>query len=372
MAERRNHLVLGLSLDAAGHHPAAWRLPGFDPAWVTDARHFIAQGKLAESAGLDFLLAGYPVRSSALAGPAFSQSVQLEPLSLISALMIALPRIGLAASVPMAYWEPFNVARAFAALDNLSAGRAAWLAVPASGFEDEANFPRFARQQIDAPYERAFEFAALVRALWDSWEDDALKFDKQNAVFTERSKVHRIAHKGKYFASDGPLNAPRPPQGHPPLLVSDLTANGLLFAAANADLVLASESGLEAAAALRHKIAAPLLLADLYFVLGASEAEARQRAALLDAFAAPLAGLRFVGTAAGLAALMAEWFAAGACDGFNLLPAVMGQDLVAFTAEAMPLLKARGLYRENYAGTTLRDHLGLARPPGRIAQAGAA
>src|SRR5882762_8946902 len=157
----RDHLALGLALDPAGHHPAAWRLPSFDPASMTDAGHFVALGTLAQDAGLDFLLAGYPVRSSALDGPAFSQSLQLEPLSLISALMTDLHSIGLAASVPMAYWEPFNVARAFSALDNLSSGRAAWLAVPASGPADAANFPRFAHQHISHPYERANEFAGL-------------------------------------------------------------------------------------------------------------------------------------------------------------------------------------------------------------------
>ncbi len=368
------HMVLGLSLDAAGHHPGAWRLADFDAGRATDARHFIHLGEIAEEARLDFLLAGYPVRSSAVAGPAFSQSAQLEPLSLIAALLPHVRRIGLAAQMPMAYGEPFNIARAFAALDNLSGGRSAWLAVPQSGPDDEANFPRFAHQHVTAPYERAAEFIELVRALWDSWEDGALRFDKENAVFTDRDKVHRIAFKGKYFTSDGPLNAPRPPQGHPPVLVSDLSPEGQRFASAHADLALCRETAPAAAAALRARLGVPRLLADLNFVLGASDAEAQRRAAELNEISPspPAAGLAFAGTAQGRADLMAGWFARGACDGFNLLPATMSRDLTAFASEVVPLLRAKGLFRGDYDGGTLREHLGLARPAGRAAIAGAA
>jgi hypothetical protein len=81
--------------------------------------------------------------------------------------------------------------------------------------------------------------------------------------------------------------------------------------------------------------------------------------------------LSFVGTPAALAELMADWFAKGACDGFNLLPAVMAQDLPAFTAGAVPLLRAKGLVRTAYDGATLREHLGLPRPAGRAIAGGA-
>jgi alkanesulfonate monooxygenase SsuD/methylene tetrahydromethanopterin reductase-like flavin-dependent oxidoreductase (luciferase family) len=356
----RSHLALGLALDPAGHHPGAWRLPSFDPACMTDADHYVGLGRIAQEAGLDFVLAGYPVRASALPGPQYSQSLQLEPLSLVSALMANLRQIGLAAAVPMAYWEPFNVARAFAALDNLSAGRAAWLAVPSSGADDAANFPRFAAAQIDAPYARADEFVQLTKALWDSWEDDALKFDKANAIFTDRSKVHRIAHQGQFFASDGPLNAPRPVQGHPPILVADASAEGQAFAARHADLVLLPESASRPAGTA-------LVLLDLPFILGETETQAAERRAALDRLGHRVsAGMEFCGTPAGLAELMQSRFESGACDGFTLLPAVMPDDLAAFGADVVPLLRARGLRPDGYGGPTLREILGLARPAGRM------
>jgi alkanesulfonate monooxygenase SsuD/methylene tetrahydromethanopterin reductase-like flavin-dependent oxidoreductase (luciferase family) len=300
--------------------------------------------------------------------------------------MINLRSIGLAASVPMTYWEPFNIARAFSALDNLSGGRAAWLAVPSSGPADEANFPRFAHQHIKAPYARALEFVELTRALWDSWEDDALKFDKENAIFTDRAKVHRIAYQKKFFASDGPLNAPRPVQGHPPILVSDVSAEGLAFGAAIADVVMARESSAAEAASLRARATAlslaggrataPLVLADLHFVLGKTDHAASAARAELDVLSGagrpPMTGLHFTGTAGGLAELMLEWFGNGSCDGFQLLPAVMPRDLAMFAADVVPLLRGHDVFRGGYLGTSLREHLGLTRPMGRVSAQGEA
>ena len=67
----------------------------------------------------------------------------------------------------------------------------------------------------------------------------------------------------------------------------------------------------------------------------------------------------FVGTYEQLADRMEEWFRRGAADGFNLLSLQMPEDLIEFTREVVPILQERGLFRTEYAGTTLRDHYGL-------------
>lgn len=67
----------------------------------------------------------------------------------------------------------------------------------------------------------------------------------------------------------------------------------------------------------------------------------------------------FVGSAATVAAKMAEWFEARALDGFNIYIGHPGQ-FRRFTEEVVPLLQERGLYRTAYEGTTLRESLGLA------------
>ncbi|NKC11767.1 MAG: NtaA/DmoA family FMN-dependent monooxygenase [Gammaproteobacteria bacterium] len=57
-----------------------------------------------------------------------------------------------------------------------------------------------------------------------------------------------------------------------------------------------------------------------------------------------------------------EWFTAPACDGFVVGPTHQPGCFEEFVKYVVPELQRRGLYRKNYTGPTLRDHLGLARP----------
>lgn len=72
-----------------------------------------------------------------------------------------------------------------------------------------------------------------------------------------------------------------------------------------------------------------------------------------------------VGTAQSIADQMEEWVREGAADGFAVLPPTFPQGLSAFVNEVVPELRRRGRVREDYAGATLREHLGLARPLSR-------
>ncbi len=69
------------------------------------------------------------------------------------------------------------------------------------------------------------------------------------------------------------------------------------------------------------------------------------------------------GTPQRIADILEEWFAAGAADGFNILPPYFPGGFADFVDEVVPELQRRGLYRRDYSGTSLRDHLGLARVP---------
>ncbi|MFF0596237.1 LLM class flavin-dependent oxidoreductase [Streptomyces antibioticus] len=60
-----------------------------------------------------------------------------------------------------------------------------------------------------------------------------------------------------------------------------------------------------------------------------------------------------------------EWFLGGAADGFNVIFPYLPGTLDAFADLVIPELRTRGLFRTHYTGHTLRDHLGLPRPPGR-------
>lgn len=76
------------------------------------------------------------------------------------------------------------------------------------------------------------------------------------------------------------------------------------------------------------------------------------------------------GTPEQIAALIADWFADGAADGFNIMPPLLPAQLDAFSAEVIPILQRRGLFRTEYSGTMLREHYGLPRPASVFDQPG--
>lgn len=74
------------------------------------------------------------------------------------------------------------------------------------------------------------------------------------------------------------------------------------------------------------------------------------------------AGAAIIGTPATIADTMEEWLETRACDGFNVMFPHVPAGLDEFVDRVVPELQRRGLFRTEYEGTTLRDHLGLARP----------
>lgn len=77
-------------------------------------------------------------------------------------------------------------------------------------------------------------------------------------------------------------------------------------------------------------------------------------------------GLKFVGTPAEIADEMQEWIETEASDGFTVMFHTVPEGLDDVVDLLIPELTRRGLFREAYTGTTLRDHLGLARPQNRF------
>jgi alkanesulfonate monooxygenase SsuD/methylene tetrahydromethanopterin reductase-like flavin-dependent oxidoreductase (luciferase family) len=70
----------------------------------------------------------------------------------------------------------------------------------------------------------------------------------------------------------------------------------------------------------------------------------------------------FTGTPEQVADTIEEWFTNGAADGFNIMPPLLPSGLELFVEHVVPILRARGLFRHEYTGRTLRDHYGLPRP----------
>lgn len=72
--------------------------------------------------------------------------------------------------------------------------------------------------------------------------------------------------------------------------------------------------------------------------------------------------LSVIGGPKKVADLIEEWFATGVVDGFNLMFDVIDETFDPFVDEVVPILQERGLFRREYSGSTLRDHLGLPIP----------
>lgn len=70
-----------------------------------------------------------------------------------------------------------------------------------------------------------------------------------------------------------------------------------------------------------------------------------------------------IGTPEEIVDMMEQWVTQDACDGFNVMPPVFPSSLHDFIDMVVPELQRRGLYRTEYTGTTLRENLGLTRPP---------
>ncbi|MDQ7260965.1 LLM class flavin-dependent oxidoreductase [Paracoccus sp. PS-1] len=74
-----------------------------------------------------------------------------------------------------------------------------------------------------------------------------------------------------------------------------------------------------------------------------------------------------VGTPEKIADDIQTWFENGAADGFNVMPPWLHGGFDSFVEHVLPILRKRGLFRQDYAGRTLRDHFGLPRPENRFA-----
>ncbi|ODN69397.1 LLM class flavin-dependent oxidoreductase [Methylobrevis pamukkalensis] len=421
---------LGLFILGTGSHVAGWRYPGA----VTSFQDFSAIAEIARTAerGLfDLIFMGDNLNADPAAHPSYT--LRLEPLTMLAALATVTSRIGLGATVSTTYADPFSVARVFASLDHISAGRAAWNAVTTANPAAAANFgtvhPDHARR-----YEMAGEFLDVVGGLWDCWDDDAVVADAASGLYIDPARVHALDHAGAFFKVKGPVNIGRAPQGRPVVLQAGGSEPGQILAARTADVVFSvvQEIGEARAqyAALKARLAAfgrteaeVTVLPGVMPVVGRTDEEAFARLAVLQGFIDSSNGLALLsdrlgidmsgydldgpipdiplpdtyhsfarvmlskarrenmklrdlynltaaarghwvlcGSPTTIADTLEEWFTTGAADGFNVMPPWFHEGFTDFVDLVVPELQRRGLFRTQYEGTTLRDHLGLSRP----------
>ncbi|KOV91235.1 LLM class flavin-dependent oxidoreductase [Streptomyces sp. NRRL B-3648] len=346
------------------HLAAALDLPG-----VVDGGAYAELARLAERGGLDFVTLD---DSFARPGP--------DALGVLCRVAPATRRIGLVPTVTTTHTEPFGVQAAVATLDWVSRGRAGWR-IDVSTTEGEARlFGRRHAAPAESLWQEAGEVADAAARLWDSREDGAGIRDEATGRFLDRDRLHRVDFTGTAVSAPGPSTVPRPPQGHPVRVVDATDGPARTVAARYADVALVRAATPAQAAGLRDRLReearasgrnpdALRVLVSLLVDLGDGEHAA---APGHGGGPRPTAqGPLYRGGPVDLAELVAAWHADGVTDGFHLVPVEPRRDLERLVNGTVALLQHRGRFRTFYPGSTLREHLGLARPAPRYTARGA-
>nr|WP_248296234.1 LLM class flavin-dependent oxidoreductase [Streptomyces sp. S1D4-11] len=276
--------------------------------------------------------------------------------------------IGIAPVVPVTYAEPFHISSQLASLDHISAGRAGWVVSEEARPEAARAWDRPLVDGATARARESRDGIEVVRALWDSWEDDAVIRSVATSRYLDRDRLHYVDFTGDTYAVKGPAIVPRPPQGQ--LVV--LGRPGLV-PAEQLDVALVEGRDITAVTAAAAAAAAgtPRTFAEVEVALDTVDATADERVADLERHApwTDSGRLRHIGSAAGLATLLEQL--RGVVDGVRLHPLVLDEDLPELSRLVLPHLFERRHAVRPLPGASLRTHLGLERPANRYA-AGAA
>jgi len=423
-------------------------------------RSFAHLARTAERAKFDFLFLAEGLRLREQNGLIYDLDVVGRPdtFTVLAALAGVTDRLGLAGTINSTFNEPYEVARQFASLDHLSAGRAAWNVVTSWDAFTGENFRRGGFLPQDQRYSRARAFLETTWELFDSWHGDEIVADKETGQFLADAGPGAFERADQHFDIRGQFNVPRSPQGRPVIFQAGDSDEGREFAASSADAIFSRHGTLEDGQAFYSDVKGRLarygrgreellILPAATFVLAGTDAEAAELAqevrmqqvsgqtaikfleqlwnrdlsgydpdgplpdvgpvpgentvsrgrASVRMHRDPLAiaaqwrakaeaeklSIRelivevtgrqsFIGSPATIAGQINTLVQADASDGFILVPHITPGGLDEFADTVVPLLQERGVFRADYEGSTLREHLGLAPLPSRTALAGSA
>ncbi|UDY24391.1 LLM class flavin-dependent oxidoreductase [Nocardioides sp. Kera G14] len=383
-------LHLGVALDGAGWHPAAWREESARPEELFTPRYWADVVARAESGLLDLVTIEDGLRLQSddpFVADDRTDRVRgrLDAVQIAARVAPLTSHIGLVPTAVVTHTEPFHLSKAIATLDYVSTGRAGVrvqvdASAESTGHVGRRELPQLtlegvrsgdpaAQQALVELFDEAADYVQVLRRLWDSWEDDAEIRDVATGRFIDREKLHYIDFEGRWFSVKGPSITPRPPQGQP--LVAALAHQEVPFqlVARAADLGFVTPRDETDAAALVARLEALHVWGDLVVVLDDDTSAAEARLRRLDEVAGATYTSDahiFAGTATELADLLLGWQAAG-LTGFRLRPAVIAHDLDQIVDRLVPELQRRGAFRTSYDASTLRGLLGLDRPANRYA-----
>jgi len=298
--QRQMKLIAFLQAQNCSNYPASWRHPLAAQDWDTPA-YYERIGRVLEEG--KFHLAFFDDR---LAMPdrynddyretvkQGVRAVKLDPAIIATIMGMATEKLGLGLTYSTTYYEPFHVARLFATMDLMLGGRVAWNVVTSLNDSEAANFGMDQHLEHDLRYDRADEFLHVVTGHWNSWEEGSVLRDRASGQFADPDLVHRLDHRGKFFASRGPFTVPRSAQGQPVLIQAGQSGRGRAFAAEWGDLIFVIYPNLDVArksyAGMQQEIAAAgrngiCVAPAVYPVVAETRAEAEDKLAVIEGLA---------------------------------------------------------------------------------------
>lgn len=285
-------LHLNVNSNGLGRAANGWRLSD-NPLGFLDLGAWEELGKLAERGLLDAVFLADALGGGFGAGAEHTKPWNaFDPFFPLTAIARVTRHIGLVATVSTTFKHPYDIARLGSSLDIGSRGRAAinFVTTRSGAAARQYGVPDM---DYDERHARADEAIEIVKALWDSWAEDALVLDRESGTFVDPSKVRRVEYRGKHLSIDAKFQLPRSPQGRPVILAAGGSPQGIELQAKHADAVFSAAHTLASGQKFYRHIKARaaaygrspdeiLVLPGLFITLGGTETEARQRRAALD------------------------------------------------------------------------------------------
>ena len=177
-AHGRMHLIGYLIAGPTWHNSGSWRHPESDADQALDPRRYERIAQILEEGCFDAVFFVDVLTIFDTYGGSFAGQVRgpgqmwyLDPMLLLAAMARVTRHIGLAATMTTAFYPPFHIARAFATLDHMSGGRAAWNVVTSSNAGEALNYGVERLMEKGLRYDHADEVLEACDALWKSWDD---------------------------------------------------------------------------------------------------------------------------------------------------------------------------------------------------------
>lgn len=253
------NFILGASeLMSIGFYSSAWT----DERNRTDTFNTLAHwqniARTLDRGGFDFLffadVIGYPMDGDGVPDAVLEGAIQTpshDPITVVSGLAATVDRLNFVVTASTTAERPFMHARRFSTLDHLTGGRIGWNIVNSDNQTALVRLLGLGEiTEHDTRYDRADEFIELCCKLWEgSWEVDAVKLDRANAVYADPRKVHSVTHHGTHFDLEGNFTVIPSPQRTPTLFQAGASPRGRQFAAQTAECVYVQENTIESARA---------------------------------------------------------------------------------------------------------------------------